>query len=664
VPLIDYTLDWLWGNNINDVHIYCGNHADKLENYLEASLRWSSRSKGRLFNSITVYRLPSVTSVGDVMRDLDKRGVIQGDFVLVHGDLVASVDIGDAYDAHVKRREADPTAIMTMVLMDHPDSAKPQGLKPIFIVDNNNKNRCLAYDEINPLARASDQKLFIDKSVLEMSDDFEIISDFIDPGIDICTPEVLGLWSDSFDYALPRRHFLHGVLKDWELNNKTIYVEIPRRGYAVRANNLQQYDAISQNMLLELPDPYIPRRNIFSDQQYQQNICPGSLVELQSFLGRSCRLERSVVGQGSVLGDGCNVSRSIIGRDCCIGDNVTIEDSYIWPGVTVRSNTKVTRSIIGGGTIGQGCTIGPGCVLASGVIIGDGVTVEKDLLVSTLDDSGSSLPTDPTIVGRSGTGAAFVDPSFEDLDSRDPAHLQRSLIYSIANFSISEPSVSSVFGGSTEDSDDEDTHRLPGTSGRGRHDSFMSEGSFAADFVLDASQGLLEALRDDTGDFEAAKMEFQGLRFGSDASEADIRRAVAVAFARRTAELLTEGLVPNKAAEETLKNIRGVPKFISEVAIAGDGDDVQAEFALALQKALVAIKGLEVSRAGVLLQAMLQQLYGLEVVEEGGILGWWNDERSQAGGGMEDTRAKCQALVNWLEQDDDDDDEDDDDDDE
>jgi translation initiation factor eIF-2B subunit epsilon len=540
--------------------------------------------------------------------------------------------------------------------MDRPARARSKGITPVFVVDTETK-RCLHYDEMHPLA--SDHHYMLDESLLGLSTDFEVRTDLIDPGIDICTPEALALWSDSFDYDLPRRNFLNGVLKDWELNGKSIYVEIPEKGYAARAHNLAQYAAVSKDVLWRRTGPYIPEANIFPSQEYElQEILSLNVWEKNARVGASCLVQESVIGNETRVRDGCTISGSIIGRGCKIGRNVTIEDSFIWAGTTIEDDAKVTKSILAGKDlkVGKGCTINPGCVLSFGVVIDDGVVIPKNTSILRVDASGSELPTDTALVGQEGKGASFVNPDFDDLDERDPARLQRSLIYSLENFNISSSSISTL---ATTESDDDETPQSPGLSTRERLSSFASDGSRSGNFVTDASYGLLEALRDDVGDFDSAKMEFQGLRFASDASEAAIRRAIAVAFARRTAELLAEGLVPNKAAEETLKTPKGVAKFIEEVAIAGEGEEAQAEFALALQKALVGTKTLEASRAGVLLQAMLQQLYGLEVVEEDGILGWWNDERSKEGAGMEQARDKCSALVEWLEQEDDDDDEDD-----
>ncbi len=50
-----------------------------------------------------------------------------------------------------------------------------------------------------------------------------------------------------------------------------------------------------------------------------------------------------------------------------------------------------------------------------------------------------------------------------------------------------------------------------------------------------------------------------------------------------------------------------------------------------------------------MLAALLQQLYNLDVLEEDGILAWWEDERAADGENMTTVKERCRVLVEWLE---------------
>ncbi|KAL6804429.1 nucleotide-diphospho-sugar transferase [Trichoderma sp. SZMC 28012] len=670
-PLIEYTLEFLAMNGVQEVYIYCGAHTDQVEDYISHS-RWASSSKSCPFSVLQFVRVADARSVGDVLRDMDKRSLVDGDFLLVHGDLVSNLILDGALAAHRKRRETSAANIMTMVLhsggpADH--RTKTNGITPVFVVDTKTQ-RCLHYDEMNPLQ--SDHYLSMDPLIAdELSTEFEIRADLIDAQIDICTPEVLALWSESFDYELPRRNFLHGVLKDWELNGKMIYAEIFEDGYAARASNLQMYDAISRDVLGRWTFPFIPENNIMPKQTYKKH-SNNVVIETGASHAADAKLQNSVIGTNSSIGSGSRIVNSIIGTGCKIGANVTLENSFIWNNTTVGDGTAISQSILAGDVvIGKGCTIPTGSLISYGVHISDSISLSTAAVLSTVTSTGKQVTKDTKLLGPDGNAAPFFDPEDDELDDEDPSRLQKSLIYSLANYNLSTSSIS-TFASDVDSDDDNDSNFLAtdtAHSNRSRLSSFASDDSAGKiSFHTDAVHGLLDALRADSGDFDSAKLEFMGLRLANNASDAMMRKAVATAFTRRAVELVTPehgGLDASKAADRAFTACKGASKFVNEVGVGG-GESAQVEFILALQRALQHYsKGQEQSKAATLLPAMLQQLYALDILEEEGILGWWADARAVEGESMAALKEKCRVLVEWLEnaseEDDDDDDDDDDD---
>ncbi|KAL7813145.1 nucleotide-diphospho-sugar transferase [Trichoderma aethiopicum] len=675
-PLIEYTLEFLAMNGVQEVYIYCGAHTDQVEDYIGRS-RWAPSSKSCPFSVLQFVRVADARSIGDVLRDMDKRSLVDGDFLLVHGDMVSNLILDSALAAHRKRRETSAANIMTMILHSggtEEHRTKTKGITPVFVVDTKTQ-RCLHYDEMNPLQ--SDHYLSLDPAIAdELSTEFEVRADLIDAQIDICTPEVLALWSESFDYELPRRNFLHGVLKDWELNGKMIYAEIFEDGYAARASNLQMYDAISHDILGRWTYPFIPENNIVPKQAYKKH-SNNVMIETGASHAHDATLQNSVIGTDTSIGSGSKVINSIVGTGCTIGANVTLENSYIWDGTTIGDGSAVSQSILAGNVIiGKGCTIPAGSLISYGVRISDGIAFSTAAVLSTVTSTGKPVTADASLVGPDGNAAPFYDPEDDELDDEDPSRLQKSLIYSLANYNLSSSSISTLASDADSDSDDDmDGNNLlsadAANSSRSRLSSFASDDSAGKmSFHADAVHGLLDALRADSGDFDSAKLEFMGLRLANNASDAMMRKAVATAFVRRAVELVSPeqhrgGLDPSKAAERAFTACRGAPKFVNEVGVGlGGGEAAQVEFVLALQRALshYYAKGQE-QKTATLLPAMLQQLYALDILEEEGILGWWADARAVDGEAMAGLKEKCRVLVEWLEnaeeEDEDDDDNDD-----
>jgi translation initiation factor eIF-2B subunit epsilon len=64
---------------------------------------------------VTVVANENCHSFGDAVRDLDAKGVLRQDFVLVSGDVVANVQLKDVMEKHRAICKSDPNASMTLV---------------------------------------------------------------------------------------------------------------------------------------------------------------------------------------------------------------------------------------------------------------------------------------------------------------------------------------------------------------------------------------------------------------------------------------------------------------------------------------------------------------------------------------------------------------------
>ncbi|KAH8668622.1 eIF4-gamma/eIF5/eIF2-epsilon [Xylariales sp. PMI_506] len=667
-PLIEYTLEFLAMNGVQEVYIYAAAHQEQIEHYIGHS-RWSSIARSSPFSALEFIRVSDARSIGDFLRDLDKRSLIEGDFILVHGDLVSNISLNGALAAHRARKEANRDSIMTLVLREggvDEHQTKVKGITPIFTVDPRAK-RCLHYEEMHPLQ--NDRFVSLDPDLLK-TPELEIRSDLIDAQIDICTPDVLAQWSESFDYELPRAHFLHGVLKDYELNGKMIHTEIVTEGYSARATNLQMFKAISHDVLNGWAYPFTPDTNLVKGHTYQ--LWDDTVYrEDDVVLAATSDVTGAVIGKETHIGSATTITNSFIGRNCDIGSNVQIKDSFIWDHVKIEDGAVVEHAVIATAAIlGKNSRVAAGSLIDSGVCIGDNVSLPAATVLSLVSAHGTSVETETSVVGPQGKGATFHDPDLDELDRDDPYLLQKPLIYSLDEFDIEASEVSTL--ASDDDFDDlSDDGSHPSQSGRdnsrSRGNSFMSDDSVTRDsssFLSDATHGILDVLRGESGDFDSEKLEFMSLRLANNASDDAVRRAIATAFVRRAVELLNMengGFDPNKAAKTILTQRKGAKTFIADVGVGGGTVPEQVEFALAVQKACASIsRVIEVVRAGNLCAALFQHMYNEEILEEEGILKWWADSRAAEGETMEAVKDKCKVLVDWLaeaEEEDDSDDE-------
>lgn len=653
-PLIEYTLEFLAMSGVEEIYIYCGAHTSAVEEYLNTS-RWNpSTSQASPFSTLEILK-SSAQSVGDALRDIDIRGLITSDFLLVHGDLISNFPIGSALAAHRARRLADRNAIMTMILRDGglgPHHTKAHGIEPIFVIDPT-INRCLHYEEISPLQ--ANRYVNIDPELLSGHAEIEVRADLIDCGIDICTPDVLALWSESFDYEVPRRHFLHGVLKDYELNGKIIHTEIISGHYAARVNNLQAYDAISKDVLGRWTYPLVPDSNLLPGQSYKYDrggICKEDGV----ILARNCKVgKNTVLGKNTSVGDGSTVSKSIIGRNCVLGRNVTIEGAYIWDNVKIGDNTDIRQAVIASGVVlAQNCHIEPGALISFGVVISDNTTVTGGARITCAerkradakDEPSSRVPADYKIVGTSGEGYLYSD---SDSEPDDEKTLQSSLIYTTAHLNLSNESISTISSSVSGESQSESRSRLcsfagsissddGASSAAGGTSSSTSGENFHKDAVADIFKTLSES-----GDFRNTRVEFTSLRLSNNASDYHVRRAIAVGFTKHVGRLVESGLEPASAVASALDH-EGAVAFLADVAVGREKKiEEQVDFLLCAQKDLA-----HREKGDAILFVLVKELYDREVVEENGVEAWWADKRSVETEKIATVRGKTEAFMMWL----------------
>ncbi|KAL6710550.1 translation initiation factor eIF-2B epsilon subunit, GEF [Coniothyrium glycines] len=636
-PLIEYTFEFLANAGVEEVFVYCGAHKEQVEDYITRS-KWSAPSSP--FSKLELIQSTS-RSIGDAMRDLDSRNLLVGDFLLVYGDVVSNLPLESALAAHRARRTKDKNAIMTLVLREAGNAhrTKARGTSPVFVIDPS-KDRCLHFEQMPN--RDQTHYLSIDPELLSENQELEVRQDLIDCGIDICTPDVLALWSDNFDFQAPRKGFLHSVLKDYELNGKTFHTHIVSDHYAARVRNLHTYDSVSRDIVSRWAYPLCPDSNLVQGQSYR--LQKGNIYKEEGvILARDCVIgPKTVIGRGTSVGDKTVITNSIIGRHCQIGRNVKIDGAYLWDYTSIGDGSTVMKSLIANeAAIGRKCKIEAGALISYGVGIGEGVTVRGESRITRTKrrrEQGEELvrgDRDSAIVGEKGDGFEFQDSDEDDEDELVDGLVSAGPLYTLSNESIS------TLNSESDAEDFEIRHDRSATS------SFLSVGSVdsqhAANFDHDASASIYDSLVEG---HESAniQLELTALRMSTNASDHQVRRAVVSSFVKRVMQLVKSG----QASKSAVAQVFGQHKELIDRSIfdksAAEKTD-QVDFMLLLQADLSHKENGDT----ILLQAATK-LVELDSVEEDGIIQWWEDDKSSESEEMKKVREKTQSLVDFLQQ--------------
>ncbi|KAL3030484.1 hypothetical protein AAZX31_03G222700 [Glycine max] len=359
VPMINYTLTWLESAGVEEVFVFCCSHSKQVISYLEKS-EWLSQPN---FTVTTVESQNSV-SAGDALRVIYERNVIHGDFVLISGDTVSNMSLTQALLEHKERKKKDSNAVMTMVIKrSKPNPAIHQsrlGTDELFMAIDPNTKQLLYYED-----RADQSKgtLHLDKSLLADNPSLSLHHDKQDCYIDICSPEVLSLFTDNFDYQHLRRHFVKGLLLD-DIMGYKIFVHEIHSDYAARIDNFRSYDTVSKDIIHRWTYPLVPDVMNFGDT--------ATKLERQGIY-RASEISQSqsavigpftVIGSGTKIGHNTKILNSVIGEGCKIGSNVIIEGCYIWDNISIEDGCKLQHAIVCDGVI-----IKSGAVLEPGVIL-------------------------------------------------------------------------------------------------------------------------------------------------------------------------------------------------------------------------------------------------------------------------------------------------------
>ncbi|KAL7267853.1 translation initiation factor eIF-2B epsilon subunit, GEF [Rhizina undulata] len=635
-PLIDYTLEFLSLAGVEDVYIFASAHADKIDEYIRSS-KWNMPSSP--FRTCQIMVSTSSMSVGDAMRELDDKHLIETDFLLVNGDFVSNLPLEEVLAEHRKRRTADKNAIMTMILREAGSAhrTKARGETGVFVIDNESK-RCVHYSE---LRSSEETKILLPPELTKEHSELQIRNDLIDCSVDICSPDVPALFAENFDYQTIRRDFLRGILEGHDLYGKTIHAHIITGHYAARVRSLQTYDAVSRDVMSRWTFPLCPDSNL-GGQSYRLErrdvyredgvaLARTAIVKPMTVLGARTNIdEHSIVGE------------SVIGKDCSIGKNTLIERSYIWDAVVIGDGCKIESAVIASNAVlGNNCIIEPGAIISYGVTLKDGTVVSGTSRLTQYkrkrdSDDDDELHSEASYIMNEGAGFEYEDSESEDEDETALA-TQDGLIFKMTHLNVSESSVSTISG--DEESDDEFHHRK---TRKPRADSTATatsdENDDADAWHKEASISLLTALENDHPP-EVASLELNSLRMSANASWHQVRRASVSAIVARIDALVNKHskTVP-QAADGILEKWQPLIK-----RMIFERPD-QVDFLLLTQKELVDKKIGES-----LLLKVVMKLYDLEVVKEEGVNAWWVDKRSSTEvGGMSKIRKSTEAFVKWL----------------
>lgn len=331
---------------------------------------------------MNVHIVPSeVQCFGDAMRELDAKGKLRSDFILMNFDTVTNAKIIPAImKKHKENCKNDKGTAMTVVYKRVAPGQRTGN--EVFLATDKKTNRMLFHQRIHP--NIKEEKFKFPLEIFLTSQEVELHHDLTDPQICICSASALPLFSDNFDYET-RDQFIRGLVMNQEIQSDSIYVEeLPIEQYAAKVSDWNAYHRVSRDVINRWVYPLVPDMGVCRlSQQYlflRNNIYRHKSVKVE----RNCCLQSDVV-----LQEGCEVDQKstltncVLGKNCKIGRNCVINNSYLFNDAVIGDNCKLMNCVIGSKVhVKADCDVSSGAVISDNCVIEQGSKIQGSLIQS------------------------------------------------------------------------------------------------------------------------------------------------------------------------------------------------------------------------------------------------------------------------------------------
>uniref|UniRef100_A0A182J402 Translation initiation factor eIF2B subunit epsilon n=1 Tax=Anopheles atroparvus TaxID=41427 RepID=A0A182J402_ANOAO len=618
VPLIEYTLEVLNRNGVEEVIMFCSNHTSQVKRFVQQ--RQAEKCSWSMKMAITIISSETCRCLGEALRDLEARHIIRGNVILLGVDSVTNANLAGLLEEHKRLVKLDRGAAMTVVYKETVQRLRTGN--EVMVAMDASTHRLLYHQRVTQQQRERNFELPLELFVANRN--VAICHGLLDPQIAICSHAALPLFADNFDF-LTRDDFVHGVLINEEILNSRIYVaKLGQEEYAMRVNNWQTYHLVSLDVMNRWVYPLVPDMAVSQFRQhykyYRNNIYRHRNVRLH----RSCELDGDLaVDEGSAIEEDTYIRQSVVGRDCRIGRKCRVRNSFLLEGAVVGDGCVLDHCIIGRGvSVGASCHIRDGTVLGDGVDIPSGMRVEKLLVQATKPDDewgGASQK----LAERAYT--VPEEQPDEDEDSDDDVEVAEHF-----NQPLALAPLRSIYSPSIYQLSDEE-------AGSGAPSPVLEDSSI---FLLEVVESLKRGLAEQTN-AEYLILEINSSRYAYNMSLGEVNFYVVKAILQIL--VLQEGVATNMVG--TLRKLLAYFGIVFKNYIR-DKD--------AMLDCLKAFE--EMSQSNELIRTKIAQLlhylYEADLVGEQVIIDWYEDVEDET---LKKTLSK---FVDWLNESSDDDDDD------
>lgn len=270
-----------------------------------------------------------ICSLGEVLRNIQFRNLVSEDFIVMYGDTITNMDLGEAVNTHFAKKKELKSVAMTTVM-------RQGGVDENIHITNSETSEILQIHHDN----GDKFKLNADRIKLKKMN-VEFRRDLTHCDIYICGVDVLNTFKEIQDYT-SMYDFIEAMLTSDVFDEKIVAYTLQNTELAYRINTAKGYYLAHSNYICKHFYPYTLFNQAKLPKWFKPDNIPYFSSAFNKILSNSAVLSRtasvssnSFIGNNSHLGEGVTVQKSIIGNNCTIEDNVSIKNCIILDGCTL-----------------------------------------------------------------------------------------------------------------------------------------------------------------------------------------------------------------------------------------------------------------------------------------------------------------------------------------
>lgn len=557
-----------------------------------------------------------VRCFGDAMRELDAKGKLRSDFILMNFDTITNAKlIPSIMKTHKEHCRVDKGTAMTVVYKKVAPGQRTGN--EVLVATDKKTNRMLFHQRVNPAMK--EDKFKFPLEIFLNSQEVELHHDLLDPQIAICSASALPLFSDNFDYET-RDQFIRGLVMNQEIQTDSIYVaQLPSEQYAAKVSDWNAYHTVSRDIVNRWVYPLVPDMGVCSlSQQYlflRNNIYRNKTVKVE----RNCSLQSDVV-----LHEHCSVDQKsslvncVFGKNCRIGKNCIVNNAYVFDNVRIEDNCRLENCIIGNKVqVKEGSTITGGSVVADDCVIAKGSQLNGFLIQSEPTEADEYSTDEFEKIGEFAYKLKEVEEEDDGNNSDDDVVNQADVQLCFVKLTPREPDYDSSAYSSRNESEDEGDEAVV------QEDSHI----FLSEVVDSLKRGF-----DEKSNADFLVLEINSSRYAYNMALNEVNFFVVKAA-------FNLPVVAN--SDEPLKGFMQVYNYLGDKVIKNyiKGDSAMVDCLNATVECCEENENLKPK-----LMHVVKFLYDKDVLTEDAILTWYEDVE------LEWVKKSLQPIIKWFEE--------------